>query len=177
MHLTYKDITVREARPEDAHQLCLWWNDGEVMAHAGFPNGLGVKPEVIAEQIKNQNEQNLRHVIEYNGVLIGEMNYRRQDEKTCEMGIKICDAAFQNKGLGKIVLSLFIKTLFGECGFEKINLDTNLVNLRAQRVYERLGFKKLRVNIDSWRDQLGRAQSSVDYELTEDSFISFLERE
>jgi len=38
-----------------------------------------------------------------------------------------------------------------------------------------LGFQKLRVNIDSWKDQLGNPQSSVDYELTEDSFISFLD--
>ncbi len=174
MHITYKDIIIREARPEDAVQLCLWWNDGEIMAHAGFPNGLGAKPEVIAAQIKVQDEKNLRHVIEYGGSLIGEMNYRRPDGVTCEIGIKICDTTCQNRGLGKIILSIFIKTLFDECGFEKINLDTNLTNLRAQRVYEQLGFKKLRVNIDSWKDQLGRAQSSVDYELTRDSFVSYL---
>ena len=46
-------------------------------------------------------------------------------------------------------------------------------NLRAQHVYESLGFQKLRVNIDSWTDQLGNKQSAVDYELTEDNFIDF----
>lgn len=51
-------------------------------------------------------------------------------------------------------------------GYEKIVLDTNLANTRAQHVYEKLGFKKIRVNIDAWKDQLGRMQSSIDYELS-----------
>jgi hypothetical protein len=31
--------------------------------------------------------------------------------------------------------------------------------------YEKIGFRKVRVNIDAWKDQLGELQSSVDYEL------------
>ena len=58
----------------------------------------------------------------------------------------------------------------------KIILDTNLTNTRAQHVYESLGFRKLRENIDCRRDQLGRLQSSVDYELDEKDFISYLIR-
>jgi RimJ/RimL family protein N-acetyltransferase len=64
--------------------------------------------------------------------------------------------------------------LFDELGYGRIILDTNLNNLRAQHVYESLGFRKLRVNENSWQDQLGVWQSSVDYELTKDAFISFL---
>ncbi len=52
-----------------------------------------------------------------------------------------------------------------ELGYDVIKLDTNLENKRAQHVYEELGFRRIRVNIDSWKDQLGRDQSSVDYEL------------
>ncbi|WP_438446465.1 GNAT family N-acetyltransferase [Gorillibacterium sp. sgz5001074] len=44
-------------------------------------------------------------------------------------------------------------------------LDTNLSNERAQHVYEKLGFRRTAVRIDSWRDQLGNLQSSVEYEL------------
>ena len=60
-----------------------------------------------------------------------------------------------------------------KAGFDKIVLDTNLTNLRAQHVYESLGFRKLRINYDSWTDQLGNKQSAVDYELTEDNFVDF----
>lgn len=60
-------------------------------------------------------------------------------------------------------------------GYQKIILDTNLTNTRAQHVYESLGFRKVRTNIDTWKDQLGRLQSSVDYELVEQDFVSYSE--
>ncbi len=174
MNCIYQQLIIREAEPADAKQLCAWWNDGGVMAHAGFPNGLGTTEEKIIAKLSDTNSKNRCHMIEYQGRLIGEMNYRDTLPGECEIGIKICDASMQNKGLGKIILSLFIRTLFHEYGYRKILLDTNLNNARAQHVYEQLGFQKLRVNIDSWKDQLGNLQSSVDYELTESRFVSFL---
>ena len=175
MNLKYNKITIREAVPADAELLCAWWNDGSVMAHAGFPNGLGTTKEAIIEKLEAQEIQNTcRHIIEYDGRSIGEMNYIRMNESACEMGIKICEADMQNKGIGKVVLSLFINGLFEQLGYDTICLDTNLNNKRAQHVYEQLGFQKVRVNVDSWRNQLGELQSSVDYALTRESFKSYL---
>lgn len=87
------------------------------------------------------------------------MNYRNLGDKACEIGIKICEKSYQDKGLGKIILSVFIKGLFEDLGYEVIKLDTNLQNNRTQYVYEKLGFKKVRTSINSWRDQLGNFQS------------------
>ena len=39
--IQYENLTIRQAEVDDAKQLAAWWNDGAVMAHAGFPNGLG----------------------------------------------------------------------------------------------------------------------------------------
>ena len=39
--IQYENLTIRQAEVADAKQLAAWWNDGAVMAHAGFPNGLG----------------------------------------------------------------------------------------------------------------------------------------
>ena len=58
-------------------------------------------------------------------------------------------------------------------GYKKIILDTNLNNTRAQHVYEKLGFKKIRVKNNSWKNQLGELQSSVEYELVEEYFNDF----
>lgn len=165
--LTHKTLTIRTALPEDAPQLVQWWNDGAVMAHAGFPNGLGTTVEAEAKRLPGR-----RMIILEGDRPIGECNYRDQGDGIAEIGIKICETDCQNRGLGRIVLSMLIAYLFG-AGFQKIILDTNLNNLRAQHVYETLGFRKLRVNIDSWRDQLNRLQSSVDYELTEKDFVNF----
>lgn len=92
----------------------------------------------------------------------------------CEIGIKICDTDMQNKGLGKVILSIFIDGLFNELGYKKIVLNTNLNNKRAQHVYEQLGFQKIRINLGSWKDQLGDLQSSVDYELKKQNYVSYL---
>ena len=100
------------------------------------------------------------------------MNYRKIGDRTAEIGIKICEPDHQERGLGRIVLSLLIKELFST-GYTKIVLDTNLKNHRAQHVYELLGFQKVRVNHDSWTDQLGERQSSVDYELKPQDFRDY----
>ena len=93
------------------------------------------------------------------------MVYRNKGEQAAEIGIKICDLSKQNKGIGKVLLSMLISSLFYDLGYQKIVLDTNLKNKRAQHVYEQLGFTKLRVNENWGMDQMGEWQSSVDYEL------------
>ena len=167
MHIKYDSLTIRDAVAADAAQLTAWWNDGSVMAHAGFPNGLGTTVEKVIAGLGNG-----RLILIENERLIGEACYRKVGEGIAEIGIKICETDCQNRGLGRIILSVLISWLF-EQGFEKIVLDTNLTNKRAQHVYESLGFRKLRINYDSWTDQLGNKQSAVDYELTEDNFIDY----
>ena len=211
MYIHNSNLTIRDATSDDAVQLAEWWNDGEVMAHAGFPLGLGTTAEKVAESLKlDRDDTRRRLIIEVDSVRVGEMSYRRVDAAesntaadagnndkasdpyaarnagnesdphtarndgtplapTAEIGIKICDPASQNRGIGKRLLCMLISELF-RMGYEKIILDTNLNNTRAQHVYERLGFRRLRVNVDSWRDQLGEPQSSVDYELRPSDF-------
>ena len=165
--IQYENLTIRQAEVADAKQLAAWWNDGAVMAHAGFPNGLGTTEEEIIERFGNGCM-----VIEESDRLIGECNYRNIADGGAEIGIKICETDCQNRGVGRKVLSMLIGWLFRN-GYSKIVLDTNLTNTRAQHVYESLGFRKVRTNIDSWKDQLGQLQSSVDYELVEKDFVSY----
>ena len=167
MRIQHKNLTIRQAEVTDAKQLAAWWNDGAVMAHAGFPNGLGTTEEEIIERFGNGCM-----VIEESDRLIGECNYRNIADGVAEIGIKICETDCQNRGVGRKVLSMLIGWLFRN-GYAKIILDTNLTNTRAQHVYESLGFRKVRTNIDSWKDQLGRLQSSVDYALVKQDFVSY----
>lgn len=93
-------------------------------------------------------------------------------DDTAEIDIKICERNFQEKGLGRLVLSLLLKELFS-MGYKKIVLDTNLRNTRAQHVYELLGFRKVRIKKDFWKDQVGELQSVVDYELLLEEFVDW----
>lgn len=185
MKLEQGKLCIKNAEKEDCKQLVSWWNDGAVMAHAGFPNGLGTSEEKVQKQIAADNDDTRRHlVIWYDGNRIGEMSYANLgdsleetgedtiENRTADIGIKISNPAFQEKGLGKIVLSMLIRELFSR-GYTKIVLDTNLKNKRAQHVYERLGFQKVNVRMDAWTDQVGEKQSVIDYELTTEHFVDF----
>ena len=168
MHLQYDDLTIRSALPSDAPQLVRWWNDGAVMAHAGFPLGLGTTVEKEAARLPSPG----RLMLEYKNQPIGEMSWRDVGKNTAEIGIKICESTFQEQGLGRIYLSLLIKELFAR-GFARIVLDTNLNNTRAQHVYEKLGFRKVAIRENSWHDQLGNPQSAVDYTLKPEDFMDY----
>lgn len=134
MNITYHDISIRNDEKKDCNQLAIWWNDGKVMEHAGFPNGLGTSAAEIEKQIANDDDKAKRRlIVEYKGTLIEELFNR---------------------------------------GANLIFLDTNLKNTRAQHVYEMLGFRKVSVNIDSWKNQLGELQSSVNYELEVNDFCN-----
>ena len=185
MRLEQGKFCIKNAEQEDCKQLVSWWNDGAVMAHAGFPNGLGTNEEKVQKQIAADSDDTRRHlVIWYDGNRIGEMSYANLgdsleetgedtiENRTADIGIKICNPTFQEKGLGKIVLSMLIRELFSR-GYTKIVLDTNLKNKRAQHVYERLGFQKVNIRMDAWIDQVGEKQSVVDYELTKEHFVDF----
>lgn len=185
MRLEQGKLCIKNAEQEDCKQFVSWWNDGAVMAHAGFPNGLGTNEEKVQKQIAADSDDTRRHlVIWYDGNRIGEMSYANLgdsleetgedtiENRTADIGIKICNPTFQEKGLGKIVLSMLIRELFSR-GYTKIVLDTNLKNKRAQHVYERLGFQKVNIRMDAWIDQVGEKQSVVDYELTKEHFVDF----
>ena len=155
MFIRYKNLTIRNAISADAEQLCAWWNDGKVMAHAGFPNGVGCTPEEIRESLaSDRDESHRRHIIELDGTPIGEMNYRNK-EGAAELGIKICDFTRQEKGYGTELLTIFIDALFRYYGYEKM-----------------LGFRRVGIETDAWQDQLGEWNSIVNYEMSKADWLA-----
>lgn len=67
------------------------------------------------------------------------MNYRIE-EKIAEIGIKICDFTYKEKGLGTILLKLLIKHLSHDKFVDKIILDTNLKTTRASMSMKKSDF-------------------------------------
>jgi len=163
-------VAVKSARIEDIHDLCSWWANGEIMAHAGFPKGLSTDESKLALRINEQNtdalpSNQLLIIALTNGYSIGEMNYREKTDGIFEIGIKICIISEQSKGYGETAVKLLIAFLKKEMNASKIILDTNLNNLGAQKFYKRLGFKQTKVLKDCWTDQLGNLQGAVFFEM------------
>lgn len=171
MFIHKNNLTIRNATQEDAARLGNWWRDGKVMAHAGFPLGLKLSDEQIEKDLAGDSDDTCRRlIIEVDGTPVGEMSYRNKGQNIAEIGIKICDFSRQEKGYGTQFLRMIIGALFNEYGYEKIILDTNLQNRRAQHVYEKIGFRKVGVRVDCCKDQVGQMQSAVDYELKKEEF-------
>lgn len=173
MYIRFENLVIRNATTYDAQTLCNWWNDGKVMEHAGYPNGLGITTQDIIEDLSNDNDDyHRRLIIEIDSIPVGEMNYRNKSNNVAEIGIKICDFEKQEKGFGTKFLKMLIGSLLYEKGYNKIILDTNVKNKRAQHVYNKIGFQQVGIRIDSWKNQLGELQSSIDYEITKETFIT-----
>lgn len=194
MQQIYKNLRVRNATPEDAMLLSAWWNDGSIMEHAGFHNGTGETPDMIANRVRKDSDMTCRRLIieeeapghvlrkgdrdsldtRYQYIPIGEMSYQNVGHRIAEIGIKICNVSRQNKGYGHIVLSMLIIELFQRLHFSSIILDTNITNERAHHVYEALGFERVGVQERAFRDSRGNWRTSVHYKLTPENFHSFL---
>ena len=71
---------------------------------------------------------------------------------------------------GRKWLDILSKKSLFQNGFELIVLDTDVNNARARHVYESLGFQLIRINENSWQNQIGAYRSSVDYQLKECDF-------
>ncbi len=170
MELNDKDLTLRKAVATDVRQLTEWWNDGRVMEHAGFPNGLGITENETQLLIENADRKNMTLlIIEVENKPVGECNFRLMGDQA-EIGIKVCDQSYQNRGFGRRALKLMISHVFNNPEITKVILDTNIDNKRSQHVYRSLGFKKVATRYYAWQDQLGRWQTAVDFELNREAW-------
>jgi RimJ/RimL family protein N-acetyltransferase len=187
MQFIDNEITLRYAVTSDAEQLTAWWNDGAVMVHAGFPNGLETTIVVTLKSVNNVSDDRRRQfIIEIGGVAVGEMSFRTESAHTAvcrpatlerydsgkiaEIGIKICREDYQEKGYGTRILRLFTRALFNHYGFDIITLDTNLNNTRSQRVYESVGFERVEVKENAWQSQqTGEWATVVYYEMVRET--------
>ena len=119
MYLHQNELTIRDALPADTPLLCRWWNDGKVMEHAGFPQGLGTSIEKITQQLLEPNNRTHLLIIESEGLPIGEMNWRREESDHAEIGIKICESNRQEKGFGSRLIAMLCRDLFANRGIGK----------------------------------------------------------
>ncbi|CVH77348.1 Bifunctional AAC/APH [Clostridiales bacterium CHKCI006] len=159
------ELCIRKARPYDAPMLCEWWNDGRIMAHAGFPNGIHTTIQEVKDGLKGPST---RCIILAGYIPIGEMSYREVDPETVEIGIKIVDPIHQNHGYGTRLLKMFCTYLFQS--YQKIILDTSADNERARHVYTKLGFQMVGSRPNAFQDELGHTYTLVDYVLDQAHF-------
>lgn len=180
MRIEKDNIVIRSVNVDDAIQLNKWWNDGEVMEHAGFTEGLGQSLEGTIAEIRDwEGKLSQLCMIEIDGMAVGELSYRIKGDGAAYPGWKICDFDYQNKGYGPQIIKLLFEFIFtdeeinSKVSIDRIVWDTLLENRRAQYIYEdKIGARKIQIKEDSWQDQLGNWRSSVDYEISKGEFLN-----
>jgi RimJ/RimL family protein N-acetyltransferase len=74
---------------------------------------------------------------------VGHLSLRQIDHpRTARLGITI-GAEFTGRGYGQDSLYTFLDYYFGQLGFREMRLDVSGANMRARRLYRKLGFKQL----------------------------------
>lgn len=158
-------VKIREANIDDVNLLCEWWANPLLMQFVGFPNGVQTNKKrlenTLAEQsnLKPFQRKSCRYtVIEKDTEKpIGELCYHDMDllNKSCEIGIKICELSFQGKGYGYDTLKTFLTYLFDTFDLNRIELTALFENKRAQGLYRKIGFHEVGVKRQCWRDEQG----------------------
>ncbi len=180
MRLIKDNILIREAELTDAVTLNNWWNDGEIMADVGFPNGLNESLERTIDNIKfHKGRINKLCIIEIDNLAVGEASTHVEDDNTAYPGWKICDKNYQNKGYGSKIINMILEYIFtdsliqGKKQIDRVIIDTLLDNKRAQYVYEnKMKLRKINVKEDAWKDPLGNMRGIVEYEITKEEFLN-----
>lgn len=166
MQMTQGDITLRTAVLSDAPILNQWWNDGELMKHVGFPEGIGQSLSETEDNIRSwENKRSQLFIIEQAGEAIGECNIQyRPNDTTAYPGWKISQVTKQNQGLGTRVVLMLCEHIFRDPAITAIYWDTLGSNERARHIYRtKFGLEEL--TAEPWTDSSGETREVVAYQL------------
>ena len=102
--------------------------------------------ERIRQWYMTRNEQNnrldLAVVSKETNQIVGEVVFNEYDEDTENVNFRVLlSEASCNKGVGTEALSMFIQYGMEELELHKISLEVYSFNPRAERVYQKVGFK------------------------------------
>jgi ribosomal-protein-alanine N-acetyltransferase len=77
------------------------------------------------------------------GAIVGQLGIRaiHRETRTARLGIAL-GYPYTGQGYGQEALRAFLDVFFGPLDFEQLLLDVSLHNLRARRLYQRLGFRE-----------------------------------
>lgn len=139
------NITIRNARPEDAHELAQ--AEREIAERPGL---LVSKPfELTDERFKNtitnslQNKNIIYLIAECNGTIVGHgLLEPLHLTAICHVAhlTLVVNSGWQGKGIGTLLLKSLIDCAKSSDGIEKIELHVRSVNERAIALYKKMGF-------------------------------------
>ncbi len=138
------NVTIRRFEEKDIPNKVKWIND--VKNNKFLHYELPIEYEKTLNWYRSIKNKDTRYdaVIMYDNIevgIIGLLNIDRMNQKA-EYYITIGEEQYKGKGIAYKASKLLLKYGFNELKLNKIYLFTEVNNLGAQRLFEKLGFKK-----------------------------------
>ena len=138
-------IRLRAREPEDVPQLYEWFNDPEVTEHLAMRYPLSLRSErEFVDSASDVGYNNINFAIEtLDGKMIGGcgLETASPENRSAELGIAIGDKNFWGGGYGTDTMRTLVRFGFDMMNLHRVQLDVYANNLRAQHVYEKVGFR------------------------------------
>jgi [ribosomal protein S5]-alanine N-acetyltransferase len=138
-------VYLRPLEPEDADLVSRWYDDDRVRRLMGDPPMSHARRRARYEEaVKADGDDVFRFIIcdlQDDGAL-GRLDVFDIDRANgnCAFGITLGDPARWGQGLGTDAVNAVVDFAFGELRMERVWLDTDADNLRAQAAYRKAGF-------------------------------------
>ncbi len=144
LQLQFDKVVVREFTEDDIPNKIKWINDPENNTYLHYDLPLEYDKTLLWFERIRENETRLDAVIEYKGIPVGLIGLLCIDKKNLKAEFYICmgESAYKGKGIAKSASNLLINYTFDVLKLNKIYLYTEQENIPAQKLFEKLGFKK-----------------------------------
>ena len=141
-------IRTRKFKKEDIPYKVKWINDSNINKYLHYSLPLEEEKTLIWFENNKDNKNRIDATIEVEidekitpVGLIGLLGIDNTNKKA-EFYICMGDATYHNKGVAKEASNIFIKEVFETTDINKIYLYTEKENIKAQRLFEKIRFKK-----------------------------------
>jgi RimJ/RimL family protein N-acetyltransferase len=167
-------VYLRPLEPSDAALVHRWYEDVRIAEIMGdLPVSLARRERRYADAAAAREDDVFRFAICLlaDDEMVGRVDLFDIDKVngSCMFGITIGDPARWGHGLGTDALNALTDFAFGQLRIERVQLDTDRTNLRAQAAYRKAGFVAEAVQRRSWW-QNGAWQDDVRMALIRDDW-------
>jgi len=146
MMLKGQKTSIRPIEEDDIDAMYPWYNDQEVnlWSSGAWPlNTLQSKDQLAVKFIDGSPDTYRYAILDENELFIGTLGFKEVNipARSAALFVVIGNKTYWGKGYGTDALITFSRFLFTQWNFHRISLDTWDGNIRAIRVYEKVGFK------------------------------------
>ena len=163
---------IRHFKEEDIPYKVKWINDEKNNRYLHYE--LPLREDKTLQWFKSLKERRDRadYTITYNGEPVGIIGLLNIDfeKKNAEYYICVGEEKFKGKGIAKNATDLLIKESQRKFGLKKIYLYTEVDNIRAQKLFEKISFEKKQL-LKNHLFYNGRNIDRFLYELNVDDYI------